>query len=61
MVSVIVVLIGLVSLTRIQVDLLPEIELPTLTVRTEYPGHGGDDLLHHLGDRLFHDLRARPG
>lgn len=38
MVSVIVVLIGLVSLTRIQVDLLPEIELPTLTVRTEYPG-----------------------
>ncbi|MEL6760709.1 MAG: efflux RND transporter permease subunit, partial [Myxococcota bacterium] len=38
MVTLIVVLIGLVSLWQIQVDLLPEIELPALSVRTEYAG-----------------------
>lgn len=38
MLTLIVVLVGLVSLLRIQVDLLPEIELPALSVRTEYAG-----------------------
>jgi HAE1 family hydrophobic/amphiphilic exporter-1 len=30
--------LGLVSLSRLQIDLLPAIELPTLTVRTQYEG-----------------------
>ncbi len=38
MVTLIVVVLGTVSLTRLQIDLLPSIELPTLTVRTEYEG-----------------------
>lgn len=38
MTTLIVVLLGLVSLWRIQVDLLPEIELPVISVRTEYAG-----------------------
>ncbi len=38
MVAAIVVLVGVVSTLRIDVDLLPDIELPTLTVRTDFPG-----------------------
>ncbi len=38
MTTLVVVILGLVSLTRLQIDLLPSIELPTLTVRTGYQG-----------------------
>jgi hydrophobic/amphiphilic exporter-1 (mainly G- bacteria), HAE1 family len=38
MTTLIVVILGLVSLTRLQIDLLPRIELPTLTIRTGYEG-----------------------
>ncbi len=38
MVTLIVVVLGTVSLSRLQIDLLPSIELPTITVRTEYEG-----------------------
>ncbi len=38
MATLIVVVLGTVSLTRLQIDLLPSIELPTITVRTEYEG-----------------------
>ncbi len=38
MVTLIVVVLGAVALTRLQIDLLPSIELPTVTVRTEYEG-----------------------
>jgi len=38
MVTLIVVVLGAVSLSRLQIDMLPEIELPTLTVDTEYEG-----------------------
>lgn len=38
MVTLIVVVLGVVSLSRLQIDLLPDIELPTLTIRTGYEG-----------------------
>ena len=38
MVTLIVVVLGAVSLTRLKIDLLPNIELPTLTISTEYAG-----------------------
>ncbi len=38
MLTLMVVVLGLVSLSRLQIDLLPNIELPTLTVRTQYEG-----------------------
>ncbi|WP_029132963.1 efflux RND transporter permease subunit [Sedimenticola selenatireducens] len=38
MLALIVVVLGAVALSRLQIDLLPSIELPTLTVRTEYEG-----------------------
>ena len=34
----IVILLGIVSLGRLQIDMLPAIELPRLSVRTSYPG-----------------------
>ncbi|MGB3400788.1 MAG: efflux RND transporter permease subunit [Candidatus Deferrimicrobiaceae bacterium] len=38
MVTLIVVILGAVSLSRLRIDLLPSIELPTITIRTEYEG-----------------------
>ncbi len=38
MVTLIVVVLGAMSLSRLQIDLLPSVELPTLTVRTQYEG-----------------------
>jgi len=38
MLAAIVVVLGVVSLSRLRIDLLPEVELPSLTVRTSYEG-----------------------
>ncbi len=38
MVTLIIVILGAVSLSRLRIDMLPNIELPTLTVRTQYEG-----------------------
>lgn len=38
MVTLIAVLLGGVAMRRISIDLLPDIELPTLTIQTEYEG-----------------------
>ncbi len=38
MITLIVVVIGAVSLSRLRIDMLPGIELPTLTVSTQYRG-----------------------
>ena len=38
MVTLIVVILGAFSLSRLRIDLLPNIALPTLTIRTEYEG-----------------------
>ena len=40
MISAVITLLGLISLTRLPVDLMPEFEQPTLNVRTSYPGVG---------------------
>ncbi len=38
MVTLIVVVLGAVSLARLKIDLFPSIELPTVTISTNYPG-----------------------
>jgi HAE1 family hydrophobic/amphiphilic exporter-1 len=38
MVTLIVIVLGAVSLSRLKIDLLPDIELPTLSISTEYEG-----------------------
>ena len=42
MVTLMVVALGLVSLSRLRIDLLPEVELPTCTIRTELEGASPD-------------------
>ena len=36
MISTVIVLLGAISLTRLPVDLLPDISVPTITVRVAY-------------------------
>ena len=43
---------GLVSLRRLPVDLLPEVDYPSLTVRTSYPGAAPQDLEERVTERL---------
>ena len=38
MIALVVVILGMVSLSRIRIDLLPSIELPTISVQTGYEG-----------------------
>ena len=38
MITLIVVIMGFFSLVRLKIDLLPNIELPTVTIRTQYEG-----------------------
>ncbi len=42
MVTLMVVVLGAVALSRLLIDLLPSIELPTVTIRTEYEGADPD-------------------
>lgn len=44
MVAVTLVLFGLISLQRLQVNLLPDLSYPTLTVRTEYQGSAPEEV-----------------
>ena len=44
MVSIVVVLLGLVSFMRLPVDLMPDTEFRSLTVRTDYGGVGPEEI-----------------
>ena len=57
MVTLIVVILGIFSLTRLQIDLLPEIELPTLTVRTEYEG-ASPEVMERLVTQIIEEVVA---
>jgi len=57
MVTLIVVLLGLFSLQRLRIDLLPSIELPTLTVRTQYPG-ASPEVMERQVTRIIEEIIA---
>ena len=61
MISAVITLLGLISLTRLPVDLMPEFEQPTLNVRTSYPGVGPLEMeeLDHAAHRAGGQRRAR--
>ena len=40
MISGVIVLLGAISLLRLPVDLMPELQLPSVTIRVAYPGVG---------------------
>ncbi|MEZ4272343.1 MAG: efflux RND transporter permease subunit [Myxococcota bacterium] len=57
MVTAIVVLIGIFSLLRVQVDLLPTIELPTITIRTQYDG-ASPEVMERLVTQILEEIIA---
>ena len=44
MISAIIILLGLISLTRLPVDLLPDVTYPTVSVIVRYPGVGPQEI-----------------
>ncbi|MEE8468509.1 MAG: efflux RND transporter permease subunit, partial [Planctomycetota bacterium] len=52
---------GAVSLSKLPMDLLPEISYPTLTVRTAYPGAAPEDVEDRVSERLQEALATLPG
>jgi hydrophobic/amphiphilic exporter-1 (mainly G- bacteria), HAE1 family len=44
MISAIIILLGGISLTRLPVDLLPDVQYPTVSVRIQYPGVGPQEI-----------------
>ena len=55
MVTLIVVILGAVSLSRLRIDLLPNIELPTVTVRTEYEG-ASPEVMERLVTQIIEEI-----
>lgn len=57
MVTLIIVILGGVSLIRLQIDLLPNIELPTLSVRTDYEG-ASPEVMERLVTQIIEEIVA---
>lgn len=51
---------GVVSFSKLPVDLLPEISYPTLTVRTTFPGAAPEDVEDRISVRLQESLATLP-
>ena len=61
MVSSIVILLGAISLTRLPVDLMPDMTFPSLTVRVGYAGVGPVEIEELVVRPLEQSLAAVPG
>jgi HAE1 family hydrophobic/amphiphilic exporter-1 len=57
MVTLIVVILGVVSLSRLQIDMLPNIELPTLTIRTNFEG-ASPEVIERLVTQIIEEIVA---
>jgi HAE1 family hydrophobic/amphiphilic exporter-1 len=57
MVTLILVLLGAVSLSRLQIDMLPDIELPTLSISTEYEG-ASPEVMERLVTQILEEVVA---
>ncbi|MGD8944336.1 MAG: efflux RND transporter permease subunit, partial [Desulfobacterales bacterium] len=57
MVTLIFVILGAVSLSRLQIDMLPNIELPTLTIRTDYEG-ASPEVMERLVTQIIEEIVA---
>ncbi len=55
MITLIVVILGVFSLARLKIDLLPSIELPTVTVRTEYAG-ASPEVMERLVTQIVEEI-----
>lgn len=57
MVTLIILVIGAVSFSRLQIDLLPSIELPTASVRTDYEG-ASPEVMESLVTQIIEEIVA---
>jgi len=57
MVTLIVVVLGVVSLSRLRIDMLPDIELPTVSVSTEYEG-ASPEVMEKLVTQILEEIIA---
>ncbi len=57
MVVLIVVILGAVSLSRVRIDLLPSIELPTISIRTGYEG-ASPEVMERLVTQIVEEIVA---
>jgi hypothetical protein len=56
-----IVLLGAVSLGRMPVSLLPDVELPVLTIRTSYPGAAATEVSRFVAEPIEQAVAATPG
>jgi hydrophobic/amphiphilic exporter-1 (mainly G- bacteria), HAE1 family len=61
MISAVITLLGVISLSRLPVDLMPEFEQPTLNVRTSYPGVGPLEIEELITRPMEQATSAVPG
>src|SRR5688500_15626684 len=61
MISAVITLLGFLSLSRLPVDLMPEFEQPTLTVRVSYPGVGPLEMEELITRPMEQAVGAVPG
>ena len=57
MVAMIVIVLGSVSLSRLRIDLLPNVEMPTLTVQTSYEG-ASPEVMERLVTQILEEIVA---
>jgi len=57
MVTLILATLGAFSLSRLQVDMLPDIELPTLSIRTDYDG-ASPEVMERLVTQIIEEIVA---
>ena len=55
------VLLGAVSLGKLPVSLLPDVQLPVLTVRTTYPGAAAEEMSRFVAEPIEEAVAATPG
>jgi len=57
MVTLIFVILGSVALSRLQIDMLPNIEMPTLSIRTDYEG-ASPEVMERLVTQIVEEIVA---
>ncbi|MDD5097118.1 MAG: efflux RND transporter permease subunit, partial [Candidatus Omnitrophica bacterium] len=61
MIFLAIIIIALYSLSRLGIDMMPEIEPPSITVISSYPGAGSEDVEIKVTEELENQLGTTPG
>ncbi len=61
MIFLAIIILALYSLSRLGIDMMPEIEPPSITVISTYPGAGSEDVEINVTEELENQLGTTPG